>query len=283
MPQVRLNVTPFASVELLAEYLGTDIPDGSLIAGVALKAATNAIQKYCDQTLAYISEDTVTLDGSGSDTLLLPDVPVTDISQVILDIDRGDSAVELLGPENGASSQFDWNDEGLLFRRSGGFVTMGSPFSLTYGKWPLRRRSVQVTYSHGYQVGGLQSSRVLGKDIGEVINVNGFSSTAGDTLVTVVDETDDPDVLLDFTPSGDSGFTLAVDTTADTLLVTFLASNKVPADIQLVCVAMAARSYVQDGATQESMGSYSISYGGQPASLTADERLILDRYRDRRR
>jgi len=278
---IRLATVPFATVDLLSEYLVETVPAGSKLANLALLGASHAIQKYCDQTLFYIENDTVVVDGTGSDTLLLPDLPVTDVSEVLENCDWT-TPHALLGSDSGSDSEYDFSDSGLLFRRHGQFVTVESRFAASFGKFPNRRRSVQVTYSHGYSLGGLVSVRVMGAAALVDIDVPGFDALRDDTLVAVYDETSHALRMPTLDIDGD-GFTLATSTTGHVLLVTFEVANQMPADIQLIAVACAARTWAQDGANQESVGSYSASYAGQPATLTIDEKKILDRYRDRRR
>jgi len=198
----------FATVDLLNSYLVDDISTSDPFALAALAAATSAIQSYCDQRIDFVDGDVVVVDGSGSDILLLPEFPVTDVASVVVDFDR-DSARTLVPPGNGSNSEYDWNEAGMLIHRLGSTLMYTSPFNATYGMWPNRRRSVQVTYSHGYAT--------------------------------------------------------------------------VPAEIQLVCVAIAGRAIAQDGANSETIGSYTAQYAGQPATLTDNEKRILDRYRARRR
>jgi hypothetical protein len=199
--------TAFAGVDLLSAYLLVDIASDNLIALAALDAATAAIQSYCDQRIELVEGDISVIDGTGTDILLLPEAPVTDVSKVVVDFDR-DSARTLVPPGNGSNSEYDWNEAGMLIHRFGSTLTYTGTSYATYGLWPERRRSVQVTWSHGY---------------------------------------------------------LAI-----------------PSDIQLICVAIAARTYAQDGATNESVGGYSATYAGQPGVITDGEKRVLDRYRTRR-
>jgi hypothetical protein len=266
----------------MSEYLAEDISVDSPLAALALLGASHAIQKYTDQTIFYVQDDTTIIDGTGSDIALFPDIPVLDVSEVLENADW-DSPTTLLGPENGSNADYDWTDSGLLIRRHGQFsLVSDNRYSMSFGKWPPRRRSVQVTYSHGYQIGGLTSLRVVGRAANAEIDIPGFSVANGDTVITVYDETSA--TIRAFTGDADGdGIKIATDTTGHSLLVTFDRGNQMPADIQLITVAAAARSWAQDGATQESTGSYSATYAGQPAMLTDDEKRILDRYRDRRR
>lgn len=202
-------VDKFASVELLGAYLKEDIDPADVMALAALEGATSAIRKYCDQHLSLVTDDEVVLDGTGSDTMLLPEFPVVDVTSVTEDCDL-DTPRVLVPPGSGSASEFAFSGEsGLLFRRNGSFIVQTGSFSGSFGKFPMRRQSVGVVYTHGY----------------------------------------DP----------------------------------IPSELQLLCAAVAARGFAQDGATNETAGSYSASYAGQPVVLTADEKRIADRYRARRK
>lgn len=187
-------VTQFADVALLGAYIGDDIEEDDLRGVAALEGATQLIRKYCDSEITIVEDDVVYLDGSGIDELVLPDREVTGVSEVILDYDLDDPTT-LVASGEGTASEYTFTARGVLIRRG--------------GVWPIRRKSIQVTYTHGFE--------------------------------------------------------------------------EVPADIKIVTVAVASRAYTQDGANQESVGSYSASFAGQPGVLTADEKRMLGRYKTARR
>lgn len=142
--------TRFADITALAAYMRMNIDLADPFALLALEGATAAIQKYCRQQFVLVVDDTVILDGSGSETMLLPECPVIDVSEVIYDCDL-DGARTLLGPGSKSNSEFDFTlESGLLIKRRGEFVLFEDRFNASYGVWPMRRRSVQVTYTHGF-------------------------------------------------------------------------------------------------------------------------------------
>ena len=185
--QIDDTADKFASVELLSAYLMEDIDPEDLMANIALASATEAIRQYCDQFLSLVVDDDTIIDGSGSDTVLLPEFPVIDVDTVV-DLNTD---VEMEAP---ADYVFE-AAAGMLVRRN--------------GVWPIERLSISVKYTHGY--------------------------------------------------------------------------SRIPPDIQMVCVAIAARAVAQDGAEHEGTGTFNETYAGQPGTITKDERRILDRYRARRR
>src|SRR5699024_5373736 len=87
-------------------------------------AATQAIRDYCGWHGAPIEEDTITLDGMGTSTLLLPSRLVVDVTSVKI---RGEELPD---------SSYEWSAIGAL-RRLGGV-------------WPDAYRSVELTLRHGF-------------------------------------------------------------------------------------------------------------------------------------
>lgn len=119
-----------ASAEEFAAETGSEID--SERADTLLQLATAAIQGYCAQTFFYVADDEVVLDGMGFRTLLLPEMPVVDVSEVTED------AVALT-----EGTDYVWYRNGSLIR--GGY---GPPWGSAI--WSPDRQNVLVTYSHGY-------------------------------------------------------------------------------------------------------------------------------------
>lgn len=89
-----------------------------------IEAATQAIRDYCGWHVAPPQEDTLTLDGTGTDTILLPSRLVVDVTQVKI---RGEELPE---------SSYEWSTIGALRRLN--------------GVWPNSYRSIEVTLKHGF-------------------------------------------------------------------------------------------------------------------------------------
>lgn len=276
-----IRSAPFSTVDVLAAYLQVDIDAGDLMANKALQGATDAIQSYVDATISYVENDVVKVDGSGTDVIVLPERPVVDVLEVIEDYDLNVTR-DLVLPGNGSESEFDWTPDGLLIRRKSDLLREGQNMG---GGWGLRRHSIQVTYSHGYRIDATTVERaqtVSGAALGAHIAVAGFNG-ATDTLLAVIDTTTAGHPVLTASEDG-YGITVTTSTVGKDLLVTWEKSiPSLPVDIEMVCVAAAARAFAQDGATQESAGSYNASYAGQPATLTADEMRVLNRYKPARK
>lgn len=91
-------------------------------------AATQAIRDYCGWHVAPVIDATLTLDGTGTDTVLLPSRRVVDVT----DVKIGDTSLD--------PSRFEWSADGLLRRR--------------HGCWPDRYRILTVELKHGFDDSG---------------------------------------------------------------------------------------------------------------------------------
>lgn len=100
-----------------------------------LDLASGEVRAYCGQDFTPMTDDELVLDGSGSRVLLLPELPVLDVS--LVEVGLGGARETLAGPES-SSPAWEWNEDGILERIDGGV-------------WPLRRRFVRAVYSHGWE------------------------------------------------------------------------------------------------------------------------------------
>lgn len=96
----------------------------SFIPATPEEAATRAIRDYCGWHVAPVVTETLTLDGTGTGTVLLPSRRVVGVASVKVD------GVEL------EEDAYEWSADGLLRRRR--------------GRWPHRYRSLEVTLEHGF-------------------------------------------------------------------------------------------------------------------------------------
>jgi hypothetical protein len=124
-----LTLAPFITVQDLTDRLGRDVS--------ADPGAASAVDSACAICRIVAEQDfngtggTVTLDGTGTDALLLPQRPVTAVAGVQV---------------NGAAiTDYVLSAQGALFRGTAGARASSSP------TWPLGRQNVQVVYSAGYQ------------------------------------------------------------------------------------------------------------------------------------
>lgn len=119
---------PFLSQQDLSDYLGRDVTadDGAII---ALDAACDMVRNYAGQPF-NAGTATVVLDGTGTDSLLLPYLPVSAAGTVVVN--------------SGTITDYSLNDNGILYRGTAGQTLTG----LT---WPAGRQNVSVTFDYGYQ------------------------------------------------------------------------------------------------------------------------------------
>jgi hypothetical protein len=118
--------TPFIDAQDISDLLGRDV--------TADPGAIMAIDSACDMIRAITEQDfnrgtaTITLDGTGTDALLLPQRPLNSAGSVLVD--------------GAAEPNFMYTEQGLLLRG-----TLGCNPRPT---WPRGRQNVTVTYDHGY-------------------------------------------------------------------------------------------------------------------------------------
>jgi len=118
---------PFVSPQDIVDYLGRGtVTDPGMI--IAADAACDTVRTISERTF-NAGTSTVTLDGSGTDAILLPDLPVTAAGTVTVN--------------GGTVTDYVLNSNGVLFRGTAG--CWPRPV------WPMGRQNVRVTYEHGYQ------------------------------------------------------------------------------------------------------------------------------------
>lgn len=169
---------PFITLQDLTDYLGRDVTadDGAVI---ALDAACQICRDVAEQDFNR-GTATFTLDGTGTDAILLPQLPV-----------NGVTAVTVNGT---AVTDFMLDGRGMLFRGTVG------PSGCTYSHWPSGRQNVAVTADTGYDavptsvkmVALAVASRLVVQGVAKQETVGGVSVTyavnatdltAGETLI----------------------------------------------------------------------------------------------------
>jgi hypothetical protein len=124
---------PFIAPQDLVDYLGRGtITDPGMI--IATDAACDMVRTVAEQTFNQ-STSTVTLDGTGTDALLLPELPVTAAGTVTV--------------AGGTVTDYVLNGNGILFRKQIGTDVDYTNVMLPL-KWPVGRQNITVTYRHGY-------------------------------------------------------------------------------------------------------------------------------------
>jgi hypothetical protein len=109
----------------LAVWLGVPEDDPKLLQ--ALAAASSRFRAAVRHHVSFVAGDTVVRDGTGTESLLLPAAPVTEIASVTLD---GEALVY--------DTDYRWSEDGFL-RRNGAC-------------WPDKLRCIEVVYSHGFEL-----------------------------------------------------------------------------------------------------------------------------------
>lgn len=115
-----------ASTEAFAEYRGVAHDPADVHAIRTLEVASDLVRAEIDLDVDAATDDSLTLDGSGLDTLILPELPVSDIASVTLD------DVELV-----VDDEYRLGAGGILYRTDDDV-------------WTLGRGNVEVVYSHGW-------------------------------------------------------------------------------------------------------------------------------------
>ncbi len=116
----------FCTIADLAAFLQITIPAGSAAATQAISEASAAIQNYTHQVIELVEDDEYTFDVDARQTkLFLPELPVTEISEVVED-------AEILGVD----ADYKLGRNGVLHRVA--------------GFWYAGVQTVTVEYSHGY-------------------------------------------------------------------------------------------------------------------------------------
>lgn len=117
---------PFISAQDLTDYLGRDVNDDDGVI-IALDAACDLVRTVAEQPFNQATS-TFTLDGTGTDSLLLPYLPV--------------SAAGTVTVNGSAVTDYTLNGNGILFRGSAGADPRPT--------WPSGRQNISVTADHGY-------------------------------------------------------------------------------------------------------------------------------------
>jgi len=118
---------PFVSVQDLADYLGRGgTADPGML--IATDAACDTVRTFAERDFNQVIGGSAILDGSGTDCLLLPQLPVTAAGTVTVN--------------GGTVTDYVLNGNGMLYRGTAGI----DPRPV----WPAGRQNIRVTYDHGY-------------------------------------------------------------------------------------------------------------------------------------
>lgn len=123
------SLPPFIDREDLANALSPGSPpdlSSDDHATVAVDAACDVCRIACGQDFNEVTNDVIVLDGTNSDALILPQIPVSEVSEVVV----GDDTLVV-------DDDYKLTGNGILVRT-----------------WPMRwrwgRQNIRVTYTRGY-------------------------------------------------------------------------------------------------------------------------------------
>lgn len=117
---------PFISHEDLGAYLETTLTGGELLTKISLDGACEAVRQELHRTLNLVEDDTIVMDPTWTDALILPQRPVHEVSDVTID----GEAVE--------TANLSWNVErGVLYLVGGSL-------------WVSAKGGISLKYKHGY-------------------------------------------------------------------------------------------------------------------------------------
>lgn len=145
----------------LSDYLGRDVTtdNGALI---CVDAACDFVRDIAEQSFTR-GTTTEYFDGTGTDSLLLPELPVNTVGTVSV----SDSSQPPTWTTAG-TADFALNGNGILYATD----TAGT--SLFGRTWPEGRQNIRVTYDHGYTTGDFpQSVRAVAIAIASRLFVQG--------------------------------------------------------------------------------------------------------------
>lgn len=124
---------PFITAEELAGYVRRDLSTTPLV-GLYLDAACQTIRSYLHQEINYTRNDEVFVDGTDTDALLLPELPVISVASVF-EFSYPDGAVYVILEED---VDYRLGAGGILWR-------LGH-------RWAPGHANILVTYTHGWRV-----------------------------------------------------------------------------------------------------------------------------------
>lgn len=133
---------PFIGLNDLGDALGADVSTSDL-AVIAIDSACEMIRAELGNDINLAEDAEITIDGSGSGRLILPEPPVREVSEVIID-DGLDTELTL------ATTDYVLDD---LPRLHGAYLRRIGPSTVwPYNTWPVGRRNITITYTHGWDV-----------------------------------------------------------------------------------------------------------------------------------
>jgi hypothetical protein len=155
---------PFISTQDIVDYLGRGgTADPGMV--MAADAACDMVRTLTGRTVNQVMGAAVVLDGTGTDALHLPELPVSAAGTVVVN--------------GGTITDYMLNGNGILFRGTAGI----DPRPV----WPMGRQNVRVTYDHGWPDADIpRDLRRLALSLASrmVLQGEAKSETVGDVSIT---------------------------------------------------------------------------------------------------
>lgn len=139
-------MTSLATGETFAALRGVTYDPDDLVASFNLEAASGLVESHCRRLFLASEEEEIYLDGSGGDSLVLPNPPVWDVVYVAVDDEEIDSTL------------YTWDI-------AAGLLQYKEP---TTSEWFRGRNNVFVIYSHGYYLDEDEGEPVLPAEVSMV-------------------------------------------------------------------------------------------------------------------
>lgn len=131
-------MTDFITVTEVGDYIGRDLSsdDGATL---AVSFACETVRTLTEQDFTPVVGGTAILDGTGTDTLLLPQVPVSAAGTVVVNGTTQDDG------------SYTVTADGKLIRTGGtAFYSTWSQDGCPINYWPQGRQNITVTYDYGF-------------------------------------------------------------------------------------------------------------------------------------
>jgi hypothetical protein len=128
-------LTLLATLEDYAAARGVAHDPTDLQALGSLEAASGLVRSYTGQDFDFVESDEVRLHGSGTASLLVPQVPIVEVCEIALVADDDtEEAVEVADYRVEAAAGIVWRMDAL--------------------RWPEGRLNIRLVYDHGYILPG---------------------------------------------------------------------------------------------------------------------------------
>lgn len=140
-----MTTDAFISTADLATFMHVDEATlNPALASLAVAAAQQRVRNFLNQQITLVTDDVVLIDGNGSRQIRLPERPVRSITQI---------------KENGnVLDPSEYTLRRSLVIRVGGQIEIWTwPTELMFDVWRVGVGNIEVTYTHGWDVGEIDS------------------------------------------------------------------------------------------------------------------------------